>query len=112
VEGSSNIAKPITTLHCKGINYEWNVGSDIAFIELKTLITSVLILQVPNMDKYFTLCMDSSKKVLGVFLMQDGGVMAYVSWKLKHCEEIYVTRDLELASMMLDLKVWRHYIVR
>jgi hypothetical protein len=50
------------------------------------------------MDKYFTVCMDASKKGLGVVLMQDGGVIAYASRKLKQHEEIYATHDLELDS--------------
>jgi hypothetical protein len=39
--------------------------------------------------------------------MQDGGVIAYVSRKLKQQKEIYATHDLDLAVVMLDLKLWR-----
>jgi hypothetical protein len=63
------------------------------------------------MDKDFTVCMDASKQGLGVVLMQDGGVIAYASWKLKHHEEIYAMHDLELETMMLALNIWRHYLV-
>jgi hypothetical protein len=38
-------------------------------------------------------------------------VIAYVSRKLKKHDELYVTRDLELAVVMLALKLWRHYLV-
>jgi hypothetical protein len=44
VEGFSKIAKPITTLQCKGVRYEWIEECDSAFIELKRLLTSVPIL--------------------------------------------------------------------
>jgi len=30
---------------------------------------------------------------------------------LKKYEELYVTHDLELAAIMLALKIWRHYLV-
>jgi hypothetical protein len=63
------------------------------------------------MEKDFTVCMDASKQGLGVVLMQDGGVIAYVSRKLKKNEELYATHDLELAAVMLALKLWRHYLV-
>jgi hypothetical protein len=63
------------------------------------------------MEKDFTVCMDASKKGLGVVLMQDGGVIAYASRKLKKHEELYVTHDLELVAVMLALKLWRHYLV-
>jgi hypothetical protein len=100
VEGFSKIAKPITTLQCKGVRYEWTVECD-----------SAPILQVPDMEKDFTVCTDASKQGLGVVLMQDGGVIAYVSRKLKKHKELYTTHDLELATVMLALKIWRHYLM-
>jgi hypothetical protein len=63
------------------------------------------------MKKDFTVCMDASKKGLGAMLMQDGGVIVYASRMLKKHEEIYATHDLELAAVMLALKLWRHYLV-
>jgi hypothetical protein len=38
-------------------------------------------------------------------------VIAYASRKLKKYEELYATRDLELAAVMLALKLWKHYLV-
>ena len=43
--------------------------------------------------------------------MQEGGVIAYASRKLKPHEEQYATHDLELVAVMLALKLWRHYLV-
>ena len=43
--------------------------------------------------------------------MQEGGVIAYASRKLKPHEEKYATHDLELAALMLALRLWRHYLV-
>jgi hypothetical protein len=63
------------------------------------------------MGKDFTVCMDASKKGLGTMLMQDGGVIAYASRKLKKHKELYTTHDLELAIVMLALKLWRQYLV-
>jgi hypothetical protein len=111
VEGFSKIAKPITTLQCKGVRYEWTEECDSAFIELKRLLTSAPILRVSDMEKDFTVCTDASKQGLGAVLMQDGGVIAYASRKLKKHEELYATHDLELAAVMLALKLWRHYLV-
>jgi hypothetical protein len=44
-------------------------------------------------------------------LIKYGGVIAYASRKLKQHEKIYATHDLELAVVMLALKLWRHYLV-
>jgi hypothetical protein len=63
------------------------------------------------MENDFTICADASKKGLGAMLMQDGGVITYASRKLKKHEDIYATHDLELAAVMLALKLWRHYLV-
>jgi hypothetical protein len=63
------------------------------------------------MEKDFTVCIDALKKGLGAVLMQDEGAIAYASRKLKKHEELYVTHDLELAAIMLALKLWRHYLV-
>jgi hypothetical protein len=63
------------------------------------------------MEKDFIVYTDASKQGFGAVLMQDGGVIAYASRKLKRHEELYATHDLELAVVMLDLKIWRHYLV-
>jgi len=51
VEGFSKILKPITTLQRKGVRYEWTDECDVAFIELKRLLTSETILRVLDMEK-------------------------------------------------------------
>ena len=63
------------------------------------------------MDKDFMVCTDASKQGLGAVLMQESGVIAYASRKLNPHEEQYATHDLELAAVMLALKLWRHYLV-
>ena len=44
-------------------------------------------------------------------LMQDGRVIAYASRQLKKHEVNYPTHDLELASVVYTLKIWRHYLL-
>ena len=63
------------------------------------------------MDKDFTVCTNASKQGSGVVLMQDRGVIAYASMKLKPHEELYTTDNLKLATIVLALKIWRHYLV-
>jgi hypothetical protein len=43
--------------------------------------------------------------------MQDGHVVAYASRQLRKHEEHYPTHDLELAAVVHDLKLWRHYLI-
>src|SRR3954447_24863369 len=48
---------------------------------------------------------------LGGVLMQDGQVVCYASRQLKQHENNYPNHDLELASVVHGLKVWRHYLM-
>ena len=48
---------------------------------------------------------DTSKEGLGGVLMQDGRVIAYISWKLRRHEENYAIQDLELLAIVYALKV-------
>ena len=63
------------------------------------------------MDKDFCVCTDASGEGLGAVLMQDGGVIAYASRKLKTHEINYATHDLELVAVVMALRLWRHYLM-
>jgi hypothetical protein len=43
--------------------------------------------------------------------MQDGRVIAYASRQLRKHEVNYPMHDLELATVVHDLKIWRHYLL-
>ncbi|WMV59135.1 hypothetical protein MTR67_052520, partial [Solanum verrucosum] len=47
---------------------------------------------------------------MGVVLMQDKNVIAYASRQLKVHEKNYPTHNLELAAVVVALKIWRHYL--
>ena len=53
---------------------------------------------------------DASLNGLGCVLMQEGKVVAYDLRQLKPHEKNYPTHDLELASIVFTLKIWRHYL--
>nr|GFC23016.1 reverse transcriptase [Tanacetum cinerariifolium] len=53
---------------------------------------------------------DASKKGLGCVLMKHGKVIAYASRQLKLYEVNYPTHDLELATVVFALKIWRHFL--
>jgi hypothetical protein len=44
-------------------------------------------------------------------LMQDGRMVAYASRQLRKHEVNYPTHDLELATVVHALKIWRHYLM-
>jgi hypothetical protein len=111
VEVFSRIANPITELQKKNKKFVQTKKYAESFRRLKELLTTTLILKVPDMDASFLVCTDASKEGLGRVLMQDHRVIAYISRKLRMHEENYATQDLELLSIVYALKIWRHYLV-
>ncbi|GJZ84873.1 putative reverse transcriptase domain-containing protein [Tanacetum coccineum] len=68
------------------------------------------ILALPEGSEDFVVYCDASHKGLGVVLMKREKVIAYASQQLKIHEKNYTTHDLELGSVVLALKIWRHYL--
>ncbi|KAK1633198.1 hypothetical protein QYE76_007513 [Lolium multiflorum] len=111
VEGFSSIARPMTQLLKKDKKFEWTDKCEESFQQLKTRLTSAPILIMPDIAKPFDVYCDASKIGLGCVLMQEGKVISYLSRQLKQHEQNYPTHDLELAAVVLALKVWRHYLM-
>ena len=53
---------------------------------------------------------DAFREGLGCVLMQSGRFVVYGSRQLKNHEQNYPTHDLELATIVFALKIWRHYL--
>ena len=110
VEGFSKIAAPLTKLTRKDVKYDWVDVCQQSFEELKGRLTSALVLALPNGRDGFVVYSDASRQGLGCVLIQNDRVIAYASRQLKKHEENYPTHDLELATVVFALKIWRHYL--
>jgi hypothetical protein len=86
IEGFSKIAHPVTSLQKKGVKFQWTLHCEKSFQHL-------------------------CKEGLGGVLSQNGYVVCYESRKLKEHERHYATHDLDLASTVHALKMWRHYVM-
>jgi hypothetical protein len=91
--------------------FEWTLACEGSFQELKKRLTTALVLVMPDMEKPFSIYCDASGQGLGCVLIQDGRVVAYASQQLKKHEVNYPTYDLELATVVHALKIWRHYLM-
>jgi hypothetical protein len=63
------------------------------------------------MEKSFSIYCRESGEGLGCVLMQDGHMVAYASRQLRKHEVNYLTHDLELATIVHALRIWRHYLM-
>ena len=59
----------------------------------------------------FIVYTDANRVGLVAVLMQRERVIAYASRQLKPAETRYATHDLELAAIVLALRIWRHYLL-
>ncbi|WVZ97474.1 hypothetical protein U9M48_043008 [Paspalum notatum var. saurae] len=101
IKDFSKTAKPMTSLTKKNAKYLWSPKCEEAFQTLKKLLTSAPVLAQPDITKQFDVYCDASGNGLGCVLMQEGE---------KH-EANYPTHDLELAAVVHELKIWRHYLL-
>jgi hypothetical protein len=111
IEGSSKIAKPMTSLLEKGKEFKWDEKCQDSFDQLKKRLMSPPVLIMPDLQKGFDIYCDACGQGLGCVLMQEGHVIAYASRELRKQESNYPTHDLELATVVHALKIWRHYIM-
>jgi hypothetical protein len=78
----SKIAKTMTQLLEKEAKFKWSPQCKEAFLTLKKLITTALVLAQPDVEKPFDVYCDASGTGIGGVLMQDGCAIAYASRQL------------------------------
>jgi hypothetical protein len=79
IEGFSKIARPMTALLAKKVEFKWTPACQESFETLKKKLTTALILILPDVQKPFSVYCDASYTGLGCVLMQEGRVVAYSS---------------------------------
>jgi hypothetical protein len=110
IEGFSLIATPLTQLTRKNKKWVWLEECEKSFQELKRRLTTAPVLALPLGTEGFVVYSDASGKGLGCVLMQHGKVIAYASRQLKTHEVNYPVHNLELATVVFALRIWRHYL--
>ncbi|KAI3708785.1 hypothetical protein L2E82_38236 [Cichorium intybus] len=110
VENFSSIAVPLTKLTKKGEKFTWSEKQQEAFQKPKQALCEAPVLVLPKSGEEYVIYSDASRIGLGCVLMQKGRVIAYASRQLKNAKKKYPVHDLELAAVVLALKLWRHYL--
>jgi hypothetical protein len=92
------------------VKFVWSTERETIFQQLKHLLTNAPILKIADAEKDFLVYTNGFKEGLGGFLMQYGHMILYESRKLNDTKH-YVTHDLELATTVHTLKMWRNYLL-
>lgn len=84
--------------------FEWTVECKAAFSYLKQVLTSSLLVTLPNFAIPFKIYTDASKDSVGAVLAQDVDglerVVAYASQALTHAQRPWSTFDRELWALV------------
>jgi hypothetical protein len=79
IEGFSKIARPMTALSAKKVEFKWTLACQESFEMLKKKLTTTPVLILPDVHKPFSMYCDASYIGLGCVLMQEGKVVAHLS---------------------------------
>jgi hypothetical protein len=79
IEGFSKIARPMTALLAKKVEFKWIPSCQESFEMLKQKLTTTSVLVLPDVHKPFSVYCYTSYTRLGCVLMQEGRVVAYSS---------------------------------
>ena len=93
------------------MQFKWTSKCEESSQQLKRILTSAPIMNILDPNTYFFVCIDACKEGLGGVLSQKDHVVCYESKKLKEHERTYDPHDLELATILHALKMWRHYLM-
>ena len=80
----------MTRLLQKDEKFSWTPECEVAFHNLRTLLTIAPVLAQPDVEKPFDVFCDASGIGLGCVLMQEGKVIAYASRQLRSAHFIPV----------------------
>ena len=103
-----SIASPLTRLTQTMVKFQWSDDCEKSFVELKTRLTTTLVLTLPEGSDGYVIYCDAARVGLGCLLMQRDKIIAYASRQLKVHEKNNPTHYLEIAVVVFALKIWIH----
>ena len=112
MEHFSLIFAPLTCLTRKWVKFEWDEKCEQSFQEMKNRLIITPVLTFPTIGAGYVVFSDASRQGLECVLMQGDKVIAYTSHQLKMHEANYPIHDLELATVVFALKIWRPYLYK
>jgi len=110
----AQIAKPLTELLRKDVQFKWDEPQQSAFVNLKTALCSDQVLTYPNFREPFILTTDASKfAVAAIFSQVEDGVeqpISYASRQMNKAEQNYSATEAEMCAVQCATKHFRCYL--
>jgi hypothetical protein len=115
IRGFAHLAQPLNELTRKDTEWTWESRHQKVFKELKTRVTTELVLAHPILTDPFELEVDASGFAMGAVLLQKKEdskkhPIAYYSKTLSAAERNYDVYNLELLTIVNALDHWRPYL--
>src|SRR2546425_1120780 len=113
--GHSNKTIPLNRLLQKDVKYQWSKDCQIAFENLKELMTATPVLIHANLQKPFILTTDASQDSIGYVLSQEGSdgkehPVAFSGGSLRRAEKNYSVTEKECLALIEGVKEFYPYL--
>ncbi|KAH8280810.1 hypothetical protein KR044_007779, partial [Drosophila immigrans] len=114
VPNFATVVQPMSQLLKKGRKWVWALEQQVAFDQLKVLLTTAPVLACPDFHAKFVLQTDASNVGIGAVLTQeiDGQerAISYVSRRLNKAEENYSATEKECLAVIWAIRKLRCYL--
>jgi hypothetical protein len=110
----STIVEPILNLTRKNIKFEWSKECEEAFIKLRNILLSDLVLRQPDYTERFVLETDASNVGLGAILSQElegtRNPIAFASRKMIPAEKNYSISEKEMLAALWGMEHFQYFL--
>jgi len=111
----TQIVKPINSLLCKDMNFDWDNNKHPAFKSIKDLIASALVLAKPDFNKDFLLYTNATEEAISAILIQTNPEgykqpIAFMSQSLTDAEFKFPYVGKHALALVVTLRKFQHYI--
>lgn len=103
------INKPLTDL-LKKDGFIWTSAAELAFHQLKEVMTTAPVLALPDFSVPFVVETDASGKGIGAVLMQNGRPIAFLSKALCPKNQTLSIYERKFLAVLLAVQKWRCYL--